>query len=86
MEIGYHVGRLLEDYDSVQRNFRFRPDEIFTRIKISLLVALISESALLEHHLKEAEEPAAENIAEAGPPEQPKMKYNSFFPFAETEE
>ena len=38
----------MEDFDSIQRNFRFKPDEIFPRIKISLLVALICETAYFE--------------------------------------
>ena len=42
------MGRMLEDFDSVQRNFHFRSDEIFPRIKISLLASLIVESAFLE--------------------------------------
>jgi len=50
---GYHVGRLLEDHDAVQRNFRFRPDEIFSRVKVSLLVALIAEQALAEQEKSE---------------------------------
>ena len=37
----------MEDYDIIQRNFRFKPDEIFPRIKISLLVSLICESAYM---------------------------------------
>ncbi|KAK4022730.1 hypothetical protein OUZ56_008180 [Daphnia magna] len=45
---GYHVGKMMEDFDIIQRNFRFKPDEIFPRIKISLLVSLICESIYLE--------------------------------------
>lgn len=47
------MGRLLEDHDAVQRNFRFRPDEIFSRVKVSLLVALIAEQALAEQEKSE---------------------------------
>lgn len=39
---------MMEDFDIIQRNFRFKPDEIFPRIKISLLVSLICESVYLE--------------------------------------
>ncbi|XP_057365560.1 centrosomal protein of 41 kDa-like [Daphnia carinata] len=45
---GYHVGKMMEDFDIIQRNFRFKPDEIFPRIKLSLLVSLICESIYLE--------------------------------------
>lgn len=45
---GYHVGKMMEDFDIIQRNFKFKPDEIFPRIKISLLVALMCQSAYLE--------------------------------------
>lgn len=39
---------MMEDFDIIQRNFRFKPDEIFPRIKISLLVSLICESVYLD--------------------------------------
>jgi len=41
------MGKMMEDFDIIQRNFRFKPDEIFPRLKISLLVALMCESAYL---------------------------------------
>ncbi|XP_046437545.1 centrosomal protein of 41 kDa B-like [Daphnia pulex] len=56
---GYHVGKMMEDFDIIQRNFHFKPDEIFPRIKISLLVSLICESVYLEsesHQAKNEEE------------------------------
>lgn len=49
------MGKMMEDFDVIQRNFRFKSDEIFPRIKISLLVALICESAFLAN--TEPEEP-----------------------------
>lgn len=52
---------MMEDFDIIQRNFRFKPDEIFPRIKISLLVSLICESAFLK---AEAEDKTPE-LAEA---------------------
>ncbi len=57
--LGYHVGKMMEDFDIIQRNFHFKPDEIFPRIKISLLVSLICESVYLEsesHQEKNEEE------------------------------
>lgn len=54
---------MMEDFECIQRNFRFKPDEIFPRIKISLLVALMCESAYLdlqpEPSAAEAKEAAA---------------------------
>jgi len=46
----------MEDFDIIQRNFHFKPDEIFPRIKISLLVSLICESVYLESHEAKNEE------------------------------
>lgn len=39
---------MVQDYEIIQRCFRFRPDEIVKRIRISVVVALISESAFLK--------------------------------------
>ena len=58
---------MMEDFDIIQRNFRFKPDEIFPRIKISLLVSLMCESVYLEADLhkgkKEGEEAAGDLTA-----------------------
>ena len=85
---GYHVGRLLEDYDSVQRNFRFRPDEIFPRVKLSLLVSLICESAfLLECRQREAG--VADGGDSSATPREPSpdvKKPDLYFPFSRSDE
>jgi hypothetical protein len=50
---------MMEDFNIIQRNFHFKPDEIFPRIKISLLVSLICENVYLEsesHQAKNEEE------------------------------
>lgn len=61
---------MMEDFDIIQRNFHFKPDEIFPRIKISLLVSLMCESVYLEadlHQKKNGEEetPSVVETAEA---------------------
>ncbi len=60
---------MMEDFDIIQRNFHFKPDEIFPRIKISLLVSLMCESVYLETDLRETknveEVPTTVETAEA---------------------
>jgi len=69
---GYHVGKLLEDFDQIQKSFRFKPDEIFPRIKISVLVSLISESVFPE------KETTPTQSAETEEKESPKEPPNQF--------
>ena len=54
---------MMEDFDIIQRNFHFKPDEIFPRIKISLLVSLICESVYLES--TESPQAKSEELEEA---------------------
>ena len=85
---GYHVGRLLEDYDSVQRNFRFRPDEIFPRVKLSLLVSLICECAFLLD-CRQREAGVADGGDSSATPREPSpdvKKSDSYFPFSRSDE
>lgn len=73
--LGYHVGKLLEDFEQIQKSFRFKPDEIFPRIKISLLVSLISESVFVKS------EPTPEKSAKT---EEILLNKNPSCPFDET--
>lgn len=60
------MGKMMEDFDIIQRNFRFKPDEIFPRLKISLLVALMCESAYLAvDPVKESESKGAAEEAQS---------------------
>jgi hypothetical protein len=54
---------MMEDFDIIQRNFHFKPDEIFPRIKISLLVSLICESVYLESESSQTKNEELEEAA-----------------------
>lgn len=54
---------MMEDFDMIQRNFRFKPDEIFPRIKISLLVSLICDSVYLDGDSNQANNEGIGDVA-----------------------
>lgn len=70
------MGKMMEDFDIIQRNFRFKPDEIFPRLKISLLVALMCESAYLA--VDPVKEPESKETAEEGSAQATVSSYRTF--------
>ena len=81
--LGYHVGKMMEDFDIIQRNFHFKPDEIFPRIKISLLVSLICESVYLES--TESPQTKSEELEEAAAAVTTKSTLSSYRTYPENE-